>query len=102
EGHILIDSTYERGVPTIAKSVTDLGFKFWDVRILLGNHAPGDQQEGDALGKQMTGAQVMAMAEDVPLLQAMKPGGKEHPIDKVLHDGDKATLGGPTRLAHLR
>jgi metallo-beta-lactamase class B len=44
---------------------------------------------------------VMAMAEDVPLLQAMKPGGKEHPIDKVLHDGDQVTLGGATLVAHL-
>ena len=49
----------------------------------------------------MTGAQVMAMAEDVPALQAIKPGGKEHPIDKVLHDGDKVTLGGTTLVAHL-
>jgi metallo-beta-lactamase class B len=101
EGNILIDSTYERNVPTIAKSVADLGFKFSDVKILLGNHAHGDHQEGDALVKQMTGAQVMAMAEDVPLLQAMKPGGKEHPIDRVLHDGDRVTLGGTTLVAHL-
>jgi metallo-beta-lactamase class B len=101
QGHILIDSTYEVNVPTIAKSVGDLGFKFSDVKILLGNHAHGDHQEGDALVKQMTGAQVMAMAEDVPLLQAMKPGGKEHPIDRVLHDGDAVTLGGATLIAHL-
>src|SRR5258705_7428603 len=77
QGHILIDSTYERNVPTIEKSVAELGFKFSDVKILLGNHAHGDHQEGDALVKQMTGAQVMAVAEDVPVLQAMKPGGKE-------------------------
>ena len=101
QGNILIDSTYERNVPTIEKSVTDLGFKFSDIKILLGNHAHGDHQEGDALVKQMTGAQVMAMAEDVPALQAMKPGGKEHPIDKVLHDGDTVTLGGTTLVAHL-
>jgi metallo-beta-lactamase class B len=101
QGHILIDSTYERSVPAIGKSVAALGFKFSDVKILLGNHAHGDHQEGDALVKQMTGAQVMAMAEDVPLLQAMKPGGKEHPIDKVLHDGDQVTLGGTTLVAHL-
>ena len=101
QGHILIDSTYERNAQTIAKSVGDLGFKFSDVKILLGNHAHGDHQEGDALIKQMTGAQVMAMAEDVPLLQAMKPGGKEHPIDRVLHDGDAVTLGGTTLIAHL-
>ena len=101
QGHILVDSTYERNVPTIEKSVEKLGFKFADVKILLGSHAHGDHQEGDALVKQMTGAQVMAMAEDVPLLQAMKPGGKDHPIDKVLHDGDRVTLGGTTLTAHL-
>src|SRR5499427_8806925 len=92
QGNILMDSTYERNVPTIAKSVADLGFKFSDVKILLGNHAHGDHQEGDALVKQMTGAQVIAMAEDVPALKEMKPGGKEHPVDKVIHDGDKVTL----------
>jgi metallo-beta-lactamase class B len=43
----------------------------------------------------------MVMAEDVPALQAMKPGGKEHPIDKILHDGEKVTLGGTTLVAHL-
>ena len=101
QGNILIDSTYERNVKTIEKSVTDLGFKFADVKILLGNHAHGDHQEGDALVKQMTGAQVMAMAEDVPALQAMKPGGKEHPIDRILHDGEAVTLGGVTLVAHL-
>src|ERR1700736_4007625 len=101
QGNILIDSTYERNVPTIEKSVKQLGFQFSAVKILLGSHAHGDHQEGDALVKQMTGAQVMAMAEDVPALQAMKPGGKEHPVDKVLHDGDAVTLGGTTLVAHL-
>jgi metallo-beta-lactamase class B len=101
QGNILIDSTYERNVPTIEKSVTDLGFRFSDIRILLGNHAHADHQEGDAMVKQMTGAQVVAMAEDVPALKAMKPGGKEHPIDRILHDGETVTLGGTTLVAHL-
>lgn len=101
EGHILIESTYERNVPTIENSVAQLGFKFSDVKILLGTHAHGDHQEGDALVKEMTGAQVMAMAEDVPLLRAMTPGGKPHPIDRVLHDGDQVALGGTTLTAHL-
>ena len=101
QGHILLDSTYERNVATIEKSVSDLGFKFSDVKILLGNHAHGDHQEGDALVKQKTGAQVVVMAEDVPPLQAIKPGGKEHPIDRIIHDGDTVTLGGTTLVAHL-
>jgi len=101
QGLILINSDYERTVPVIRSSVEKLGFKFSDVKILLGSHAHGDHMEGDALVKELTGAQVMAMAEDVPALQAMKPGGKEHPIDKILHDGDEVTLGGVTLVAHL-
>ena len=100
-GHILINSTYERNVRTIEKSVTQLGFKFSDIRILLGTHAHGDHQEGDALVKELTGAQVMAMAEDVPALEAIKPGGKAHPIDRMLRDGEEVTLGGTTLVAHL-
>jgi len=101
QGNILVNSTYERNVPTIQKSVEQLGFKFSDIKILLGSHAHGDHMEGDALVKQLTGAQVIAMAEDVPALEAMKPGGKPHPIDKVIHDGDTVSLGGTTLVAHL-
>ena len=100
-GNILIDSTYERNVPVIQKSVEQLGFKFADTKILLGNHAHGDHMEGDALVKQLTGAQVIVMAEDVPALQNIKPGGKEHPIDKTIHDGDVVTLGNARLVAHL-
>ena len=101
EGNILVNSTYERNVPGIQKSIEELGFKFSDTKILLGSHAHGDHQEADAMVKELTGAQVMALAEDVPALRAMRPGGKPHPIDKVLHDGDKVTLGGTTLVAHL-
>ena len=101
QGHILVNSTYERNVPIIQHSVEELGFKFSDIKILLGSHAHGDHQEGDALVKQLTGAQVIAMAEDVPALRAMTPGGKQHPIDRVIHDGDTVTLGGTTLVAHL-
>ena len=101
QGNILMDSTYERNVNTIQKSVESLGFKFTDIKILLGNHAHGDHMEGDALVKQKTGATVYVMAEDVPALRDIKPGGKEHPIDKIIHDGDTVSLGGVTLTAHL-
>lgn len=101
EGLILINSSYERSVPLIQKSVEALGFKFSDVKILLGSHAHGDHMEGDAAVKALTGAQVVAMAEDVPALERMKPGGKPHPIDRVIHDGDTVTLGATTLVAHL-
>lgn len=100
-GHILINSDYERNVPTIRGSVEKLGFKFTDIKIVLGSHAHGDHMEGDALVKELTGAQVMAMSEDVPALERIRPGGKAHPIDRVLHDGDMVSLGGTTLIAHL-
>ncbi len=101
QGHVLVNSTYERNVPVILRSVEQLGFRASDIKILLGNHAHGDHQEGDALLKQTTGAQVVAMAEDVPALQAIRPGGKEHPIDRIVHDRDTITLGGTTLTARL-
>jgi len=101
QGNILIDSTYERNVRAIQKSIEQLGFKFSDTRILLGNHAHNDHMEGDALVKELTGAQVVAMSEDVPALKDMKPGGKEHPLDRTIHDGDAVTLGDATLTAHL-
>jgi metallo-beta-lactamase class B len=100
-GHVLVNTTFERNIPLIQKSVEQLGFKFSDIKIIIGSHAHGDHQEGDALARQLTGAQVVAMAEDVPALEAMKPGGKAHPIDRVIHDGDTVTLGGTTLTAHL-
>jgi metallo-beta-lactamase class B len=98
-GHVLINTNFEETVPLLRDSVEKLGFRFADIRIVLGSHAHGDHMEGDALVKQLTGAQVMAMAEDVPALERMRPGGKPHPVDRVLHDGDEVTLGGTTLVA---
>ncbi len=88
-------------MPSIRRSVEELGFKFDDIEILVGSHAHGDHMEADALVKELTGATVMAMEQDVPALRAMQPGGKPHPVDRVLRDGDQVTLGGTTLTAHL-
>ncbi len=101
EGHVLINSDFESTVPILKQNVEKLGFKFSDIKILLGSHAHGDHMEGDALFKEMTGAKVMAMEQDVPALKKMMPGGKPHPIDRILHDGDEVKLGGTTLVAHL-
>jgi metallo-beta-lactamase class B len=102
QGNILINSDYERTVPVIKTSVEKLGFKFTDIKILLGSHAHGDHMEGDPLALELSGAQAMAMAEDIPALQTMRtPTGKPRPQYKVIHDGEKVTLGGTTLVAHL-
>jgi metallo-beta-lactamase class B len=94
DGHILINSDYERNVPTIRDSVSKLGFRFEDIKILLGSHAHGDHMEGDGLVKELTGARAMAMAEDIPALQNMRsPGGKPRPMYEALHDGSEVKLG---------
>src|SRR5678810_111980 len=101
QGHILINSIFERNVPTIQDSVQKLGFKFEDIKILLGSHAHGDHQEGDGLVVKLTGARAMAMAEDIPLLQMMRsPGGIPRPMYETLHDGSEVKLGNVTLTAH--
>jgi metallo-beta-lactamase class B len=99
-GHILIDTTYERNNAGLQDSVKKLGFKWTDIKIVLGSHAHGDHQEGDALVKEQTGAQIMAMAEDLPALQNIRRG-KPYPVDRTLHDGDRVELGGMTLVARL-
>ena len=101
EGHILINSNYERNLPWIRESIAELGFEFDDIKIVLGSHAHADHMEGDALVKELTGAQVMALDLDVPGLRQIRPGGKPHPIDRVLHEMDSVTLGGTRLVAHL-
>ncbi len=100
-GHILINSDYEETIPVIKASVEKLGFKFSDIKILLGSHAHPDHMSGDALFKELTGARVMVMEQDVPALRNMRQGGKEHPMDRILKDGDTVELGGVTLTAHL-
>ena len=100
-GHILVNSCFERNVPTIRDSVEQLGFEFNDIEIIIGSHEHGDHMQGDVLAKEISGAQVIAMAEQVPGLAHIRPNDKPHPIDQVIIDGDQVTLGDETLTAHL-
>src|SRR5262245_59565376 len=101
QGHILMNSNYESSVPVIRASVEKLGFKFTDIKILISGHAHADHVEGDALVKELTGAQVVVGRLEVPAVKEFRPGGKEHPIDRIVDDGETVTLGGTTLKAHL-
>jgi metallo-beta-lactamase class B len=101
EGLILMNSDYETSVPVIEASVKQLGFDFKNIKILIAGHAHPDHVEGDALVKQLTGAQVVVGRVDAPKTREFRPGGKEHPIDRLVDDGDTVTLGGTTLTAHL-
>jgi metallo-beta-lactamase class B len=102
EGHILISSNYESSVPVIKASVEELGFDFADIEILISGHAHPDHVEGDALVKELTGAEVVVGRLEVPAHQAFRtPAGAPLPIDRIVDDGDTVTLGGTTLTAHL-
>ena len=101
QGLILMNSDYEASVPVIQKNVETLGFKFTDIKILIAGHAHPDHVEGDALVKQLTGAQVIVGRVDAPATAAFRPGGKEHPIDRLVDDGEAVTFGGTTLTAHI-
>ena len=100
EGHILINSDFESTVPSIRNSMEALGFEFDDIAVVLGSHAHGDHMEANALVKELTGAEVVVMRQDVDRLRAMRPGGREQPIDRIVDDGDEVALGGETLVAH--
>lgn len=108
EGHILINSGFERTVPLIQKSVESLGFRMRDIKILLNSHAHSDHVAGLAQLKEITGGKVFVMRGDDEVISS---GGKGQylyglnrwtpcPIDRVLEDGDEVKLGGVTLVAH--
>jgi metallo-beta-lactamase class B len=101
DGHILMNSNYEASVPVIRANVEKLGFKFTDIKILIAGHAHPDHVEGDAMVKSLTGAQVVVGRLEEAATRNFKPGGKEHPIDRLVDEGDKVTLGGITLTAHV-
>jgi metallo-beta-lactamase class B len=100
EGHILINTDFERTIPLIEHSMEALGFDLADIRIILGSHAHGDHQAADVFLRERTGAQIMIMEEDVAGWQRMMGAGRDIAIDRVLHDGEKVTFGGTTLVAH--
>ena len=111
-GHILINSSLVDSVPLIRQSIEKLGFRFGDVKILLISHAHWDHCAGSARVKELTGAQYMVMDRDAPEIEAGGKGnfqygndkGSLYPpshVDRVLHDGDRVTLGDAVLTAHL-
>jgi metallo-beta-lactamase class B len=103
EGHILHSSNYESSVPVIKAAIEALGFDFSDIKILISGHAHPDHIEGDALVKEMTGAEVVVGRLEVPYHETFDtPGGKEQPIDRIVDAGDTVSLGGTTLTAHLQ
>ena len=107
KGHMLINTGFDETVPLIQASVRSLGFKMTDIKIILASHAPADHVAGHARAREVSGAKVFVMTGDEKVIAG---GGKGQylytdsrwrpcPVDKVLKDGEKVTLGGTTLVA---
>lgn len=108
DGDILINPDYQESVPVIRRSVEKLGFHFSDIKIILISHSHDDHAAGCALMKKLTGAKLMVMDADVAEIEnggasdfAYESHWAPAKVDRVLHDGDKVTLGGFVLTAHL-
>lgn len=107
EGHFLINSSFEETVPLIRGAVESLGFKMSDVKYLLASHAHSDHVAGHAKMRELTHAKVLVMEGDDRVIASGGAGQylyadsrwAECPVDRVLKDGDKVTLGGVTLVA---
>jgi metallo-beta-lactamase class B len=100
-GNILINSDFKQDLPTVKKSIEQLGFKYSDTKIILISHAHADHDEGTGVIQKETGAKLMVMDADVAAEQSTAPGRPGAHVDRVLHDGSNVTLGGEKLVAHL-
>ena len=102
EGHILINTGLADSTPLIRANVESLGFRFEDIEILLTMQAHYDHVAAFTEIKEITGASLLATADDAPLLA---DGGASDPhfrgdypfapvaVDRVLADGEVIELG---------
>jgi metallo-beta-lactamase class B len=111
-GDILINSNLASSPALIRQSVTSLGFRFADIKILLISHGHYDHCAGSAEIVRETHARYEVMAPDVSVIQSggrtdfnygRDPSTWFEPahVDRVLGDGDKVALGGAVLTAHL-
>lgn len=104
QGHILIDGATPQAAAQIAANIRTLGFKVEDVRFILSSHEHVDHAGGIAELQRLSGAEVLAGAKAVPVLQTGQPGKSDPqygdlpsitPVKKVraARDGEVVTLG---------
>jgi len=104
EGHILINTGIPGSDTMIRKHVEALGFKFFDIKILLATHAHFDHVGAMAAIKEITGARLMIDEKDASLLAdggnsdfifgGQGPMFQPVKVDRLLRDRDLIKLGG--------
>jgi len=108
DGHVLIDTIYEESVPAIVENIKKLGFNPEDIKLILGTHAHSDHVAGHARMQEMTGARILASAQDKEVIES---GGKADfrggsgwtpaKVDQIIIDGEEIRLGNILIQAHF-
>ncbi|MGH9785930.1 MAG: subclass B3 metallo-beta-lactamase [Terriglobia bacterium] len=110
QGHILLDTIYDRTVPQIVENIQKMGFRHQDVKIMINSHAHTDHMAGHPRMKELTSAQVVMSEKDAIVLadggrSDFRSDGRElwKPMkaDRIIKNGDTVSLGGVALKAHL-
>lgn len=99
-GDILLDGGFVETAPMIEANIKKLGFKPTDVKYILSSHEHLDHAGGISELRRATGAQFVAIEQEVPGLTAGTSFPAAKP-DRVIHDGDTVSIGAAIMTAHL-
>jgi metallo-beta-lactamase class B len=109
-GHILLETGFAETAPLIRESVTKLGFKLEDIKILLVTHEHFDHAGGLAELKSLTGARLIASEAEAASLASGGRGDfqfgdklafRSVKADQIVRDKDTISLGGVVMTARL-
>ena len=103
EGHIMFDTTQEPFIDMVIDNIAKVGLDIEDIRYILINHGHTDHAGGAARFQELTGARVLAVEGDWPLIEALPdrpnnrdPEGRPNRVparDVVVREGDTLELG---------
>ena len=108
EGHILFDSAQEPYVDHVIAGIKTVGINIRDIKYIILSHGHLDHVGGAARLQELSGARVVAVAEDWTMIEALdgrtsrrEPKPNRVPKrDMVVKDGDTLTFGGQTLTFH--
>ena len=104
DGDILVNTGMWGSAPLMRSSIEELGFKLSDIKLLLVTHAHVDHIAAMAEMRRLTGARMIAMDAEAPLIE--DGGGSDYQygglplawfarvtVDQTVHDGERVRLG---------
>jgi len=108
QGHILFDSAQEPFVDDVIENIEKTGTNLRDIKYIVLSHGHLDHVGGAERIRRVTGARVVAMAEDWTMMEGLQGKSNNRDIkpnampkrDMVVKEGDTLTLGDQTLKFH--